>query len=570
MDMTHLPAKPGTYQLQDYERMREVFKWEDVHKHFSWFKTGQVNIAHEAIDRHANDPQTRDQVALIHYASGKETCFTFDEMRKRSNQFANVLKKYGINKGDRVFLFLPRTPQFYITFFGILKTGAIAGPLFESFMEQAIYDRLYDSEARMLITTKELCERVPHNRLPALETIILIDGEASDEATCKYVNYEQEMNEASIRFDIEWVDLEDGMLMHYTSGSTDKPKGVYHVHRMMIQQYMTAEWVLDLREDDIYWCTADVGWIAGTSYGILAPWLKGTTIVVYEGRYTPESIYRMLEKYGVTVWYTSPTVLRNLVSTKELVHTYNLSSIRHILSVGELLSPEMITWGLKTFHVRIHDTWLMTETGAQMIANFPSLEMRPGSMGKPIPGIEAIIMDYEGNELPPYQMGNLAIKRGWPAMMHTIWNHPNTYESYFMNDWYMTGDHAYKDDDGYFWFQGRLDDVFKTPTERIGPFEIESKLIEHPAVSEAGVIAIPDPAKGEIMKAFITLNDGYETSEQLLAQIRSYIQKNLSAHAAPHQLEVKDKIPKTRSGKIMRRQLKSWETNMLENRPDDQ
>ncbi|HLR79545.1 MAG TPA: acetate--CoA ligase [Bacillota bacterium] len=563
MDMTHLPAKPGTYQLQDYERMREVFKWEDVHKHFSWFKTEQVNIAHEAIDRHANDPQTRDQVALIHYASGEERCFTFDEMRQRSNQFANVLKKYGINKGDRVFLFLPRTPQFYITFFGILKTGAIAGPLFESFMEQAIYDRLYDSEARMLITTKELYRRVPHDRLPELEAIILIDCDESEPSSHKYINYQREMNEASTAFAVEWVDLEDGMLMHYTSGSTGKPKGVYHAHRMMVQQYITAEWVLDLQEDDVYWCTADVGWMAGTSYGILAPWLKGVTTVVYDGEYTPESLFGILEKYHITVWYTSPILLRKLVSTGDLIHAYDLSSIRHILSVGELLSPEIITWGLKNFRVRVHDTWLMTETGAQVIANFPALEMRPGSMGKPIPGIEAIIMDHEGNELPPYQMGNLAIKKGWPAMMKAIWNHPNTYESYFMNDWFLTGDHAYKDEDGYFWFQGRLDEVFKTPNERIGPFEIESKLIEHPAVHEAGVIAIPDPIKGEEIKAFITLNDGYETSEELLKEIRNYLEKKLSAHAAPHMLEVKEQIPKTRSGKIMRRQLKSWEIDKL-------
>lgn len=232
------------------------------------------------------------------------------------------------------------------------------------------------------------------------------------------------------------------------------------------------------------------------------------------------------------------------------------------MSVGEPLNPEVITWGLQAFDLRIHDTWWMTETGAQLIVNLPSEEIRPGSMGKPIPGIEASIVDNEGNEVPPYQMGNLAIKAPWPAMMRTIWKRPEKYESYFINGWYVSGDSAYKDEDGYFWFQGRLDDVINTSGERVGPFEVESKLIEHPAVAEAGVIGKPDPERGEIVKAFITLNDGYKHSDELLEEIRQFVKTGLSAHAAPRQLEVKDGIPKTRSGKIMRRLLKSWELGL--------
>ncbi|MEN1966497.1 acetate--CoA ligase [Lentibacillus sp. N15] len=561
MDMQRIPAREGNYNLQDYEKIQANFSWEDVHKNFTWNDTGKVNIAYEAIDRHAADPDKKDKVALLYSSPDREEAMTFAELSKQSNQFANVLKKYDIEKGDRVFLFLPRSPEFYVTFFGILKTGAIAGPLFEAFMEQAVRDRLQDSEARMLITTPELLSRVPQEDLPALEKIVLVgDHKETGE---QYIDYAAEMKNASEDFAIEWVDLEDGMVIHYTSGSTGKPKGVYHVHNAMIQHYATAEWVLDLKDDDVYWCTADPGWVTGTSYGIFAPWLKGVTNVIRGGRFTPDDWYGTLDKFNVTVWYTAPTALRKLVSAGEdVVKKYDLSSLRHVMSVGEPLNPEVITWGLQAFDLRIHDTWWMTETGAQLIVNIPSLEIRPGSMGKPIPGVEASIVDNEGNELPPNQMGNLAIKQGWPSMMRKIWKRPEKFESYFINGWYVSGDSAYKDEDGYFWFQGRLDDVINTSGERVGPFEVESKLIEHPAVAEAGVIGKPDPERGEIIKAFITLNDGYEDSPELLEEIRQFIKTGLSAHAAPRELEVKDTIPKTRSGKIMRRLLKSWELGL--------
>jgi acetyl-CoA synthetase len=561
MDMQRIPARKGNYNLNHYEEMRASFKWENVHQNFTWNETGKVNIAYEAIDRHAMNPLKKDQIALLYSAPGREETLTFEQISKQSNQFANVLKKHGVNKGDRVFLFMPRSPEFYVTFFGILKTGAIAGPLFEAFMEQAVRDRLQDSEARMLITTPELLERVPQEDLPSLEKIVLVGGEQQE--TERYINFYNEMAEASETFAIEWVDLEDGMLLHYTSGSTGKPKGVYHVHNAMIQHYATGEWVLDLQENDRYWCTADPGWVTGTSYGIFAPWLHGVTNVIRGGRFTPEDWYETLAKNKVTVWYTAPTALRMLVSAgDELVKKFDLSSLRHIMSVGEPLNPEVITWGLKAFDLRIHDTWWMTETGAQLIVNLPSEEIRPGSMGKPIPGVEATIVDNEGNEIPPNQMGNLAIKAGWPSMMRQIWNNPGKYESYFINGWYVSGDSAYRDEDGYFWFQGRLDDVINTSGERVGPFEVESKLIEHPAVAEAGVIGKPDPQRGEIIKAFITLNPGYEESPELLEDIQKFVKTELAAHAAPREIEVRESIPKTRSGKIMRRLLKSWELGL--------
>lgn len=561
MDMKVVSVREGDYNLKNYDEFRENFSWDAIERNFSWYETGKVNMAYEALDRHAENPITKDKIALLYSSPEREETLTFSQLSKDSNKFANVLKKYGTEKGDRVFLFMPRSPEFYTAFFGILKVGAVAGPLFEAFMEQAVRDRLKDSEARILITTPDLLERVPQADLPDLEKIIIV-GEINDNSK-KYIRYAEEMKDASEEFEMEWVDLEDGMILHYTSGSTGKPKGVYHVHNAMIQHYATASWVLDLKQDDIYWCTADPGWVTGTSYGIFAPWLHGVTNVIRGGRFTPDDWYQTLEKNKVTVWYTAPTALRMLVSYGEdKLRRYNLTSLRHIMSVGEPLNPEVITWGMKAFNLRIHDTWWMTETGAQLIANIPALEIRPGSMGKPIPGIEASIVDNEGNELPPNQMGNLAIKAGWPAMMRKIWNNPSKYESYFINGWYVSGDSAYRDEDGYFWFQGRLDDVINTSGERVGPFEVESKLIEHEAVAEAGVIGKPHPERGEIIKAFITLNEGYEESPELLEDIRQFVKTGLSAHAAPREIEITDSIPKTRSGKIMRRLLKSWELGL--------
>src|SRR5690606_9002513 len=277
-------AEAGDHNLKDYESVYANFDWEDVKKEFSWYYTGKVNIAYEAIDRHAENPKKKNQVALLYSAPGREEKLTFDELRRKSNRFANVLDKYGVKKGERVFLFMPRSPEFYISFLGILKKAAIAGPLFEAFMEQAVEDRLEDSEATMLITTPELLYCVLQDNLPNLKKIVLV-GDTTEYQDDKYIDFYKEMEEASEDFSIEWVDREDGMLIHYTSGSTGKPKGVYHVHNAMIQHYMTGEYVLDLKEGDVYWCTADPGWVTGTSYGVFAPWLHGITNVIRGGRF---------------------------------------------------------------------------------------------------------------------------------------------------------------------------------------------------------------------------------------------------------------------------------------------
>ncbi|MEH6889211.1 acetate--CoA ligase [Bacillus sp. JJ864] len=562
MKVETLPVIQGENNLLNYDETYQNFNWEEVNQNFSWHETGRVNIAYEAIDRHAKSHR-KNKVALYYQDGARKEKYTFKEMKELSNKAGNVLKNYGdVEKGDRVFIFMPRSPELYFTLLGANKLGAIVGPLFEAFMEAAVCDRLVDSEAKVLVTTPELLERIPFNDLPALKTVFVV-GEGVEEGG-KIVAFNPLFEQASNQLKIEWLGREDGLILHYTSGSTGKPKGVLHVQNAMVQHYQTAKWVLDLKEDDVYWCTADPGWVTGTSYGIFAPWLVGASNVVLGGRFSPDAWYETLQDYGVTVWYSAPTAFRMLMGAgDDTLKKYDLSALRHILSVGEPLNPEVIRWAMKVFHLRIHDTWWMTETGGQVICNYPCMEIRPGSMGKPIPGVKAAIVDNEGNELPPYTMGNLAIGKGWPSMMRAVWNNPQKYESYFMpGDWYVSGDSAYMDEDGYFWFQGRIDDVIMTSGERVGPFEVESKLIEHTAVAEAGVIGIPDPVRGEIIKAFIALRAGYEASEELKEDIRQFVKKGLAAHAAPRQIEFRDKLPKTRSGKIMRRVLKAWELNL--------
>ncbi|MDO7905280.1 acetate--CoA ligase [Paenibacillus sp. JX-17] len=560
MQEENMQSTVQTSNLGNYEEARKQFSWEEVERHFTWYANGKVNMAHEAIDRHVDEGRG-NKTALIYSDASRRETFTFEELKLLSNRFGNVLRQHGIGKGDRVFIFMPRSPELYVALLGILKTGAIAGPLFEAFMETAVKDRLEDSGAVALITTPQLLGRVSREELPELKQIIVVGEVHSGE---DLISYDDEMRSASDELEPEWLDREDGLLIHYTSGSTGKPKGVYHVQNAMIQHYYTGKMVLDLREDDIYWCTADPGWVTGTSYGIFAPWLNGVTNVVRGGRFSPQDWYSTIERENVSVWYSAPTAFRMLMGAGEQVHEqFRLDSLRHVLSVGEPLNPEVVRWGWKAYGHRIHDTWWMTETGAQLICNYPEMDIKPGSMGKPLPGIEAAIVDDHGQEVPPNHMGNLAIRTPWPSMMRTIWNNPSKYEEYFrLPGWYVSGDSAYMDEDGYFWFQGRIDDVINSSGERIGPFEVESKLIEHPAVAEAGVIGKPDSTRGEIIKAFIALREGYEATDELKEEIYRFVKEGLSAHAAPREIEFKDKLPKTRSGKIMRRVLKAWELDL--------
>ncbi len=555
--------------LADYEKERRDFGWEDIGRELGGGDGGSLNIAVEAIDRHITTP-IRNKVALYWEGShGESEEYTFLDLHRLTNRFANVLRGLGVRKGDRIFTYGDRIPEIYISLIGGLKAGGVIGPLFSAFGPDAVKDRLGDCEASVVITTPRLATIVKEifEQLPALKTIVIINRRNRPyELGKREVSYETLMKDASDAFDIDKTDKEDYAIIHYTSGTTGKPKGVVHVHQAIVGHYATAKYVLDLHPEDIYWCTADPGWVTGTSYGIFGPWSNGISQVVYEGGFRASNWYKVIEKYRVTVWYSAPTAIRMLMKAgEEVVKKYDLSSLRYLCSVGEPLNPEAIIWGNKAFGLPFHDNWWQTETGCIQIANYPVQDIRPGSMGRPFPGVIASILDdtYE-KELSPGEEGHLALRAGWPSMFRTFWNQQELYESKFHNGWYITGDRATMDEDGYFWFVGRADDVINTAGHLVGPFEVESALVEHPAVAEAGVIGIPDPLAMEVVKAFVSLKDGYEPSDELMRDIKKFARKKLHAVACPRKIEFLPGLPKTKSGKIMRRLLKARELGLPE------
>lgn len=556
---------PVSPNLTNYERYYETFDWDQVKDEVDWFAGKKVNAAYNAVDRHMSDGR-RNKVAL--YAVGadnKLSKLTFQDIYEQSNKVGNALKGLGVEKGDRVFVFLPRVPELYVSTVAIAKIGAIAGPLFSAFGPDALKDRLEDSEAKVIITNPELKPKVDEifKDLPNLEYVIVVGGDEKKLKDREF-SYEKLLDQASDKLECERMDPEDPLYLLYTSGTTGKPKGVVHVHNDIIGHHMTTKWVLDLKEDDIYWCTADPGWVTGTVYGIFGPWSNGISVVSVEGRFDADSWYDVIDRLKVTVWYTAPTALRMLMKAgEESVYRHSLDSLRHILSVGEPLNPEVVRWGMKVYGLPIHDNWWQTETGMQLIANLPCMPLKPGSMGKPLPGVYASVVNDDGEELPAGELGRLVVRPGWPSMLRRIWRNKEKFDEYFkIPGWYFSGDNAWKDEDGYFWFVGRADDVINTAGHRVGPFEVESALVEHAAVAEAGVIGKPDKERGEIIKAFVVLANGVEASDELLEDIRQHTKKQLAAHAYPREIEVKESLPKTRSGKIMRRLLKAWELGL--------
>ncbi len=547
--------------LDNYDKIYGSFSWSNYLKDLEWFPEGRFNAAYNAVDRNASNWR-KNKIALYWLDdAGQKEKYTFEELKLLSAKFGNVLKALGAERGDRVFFFLPRVPQLYYGFLGTVKIGAIAGTMFSAFGPQALADRLGNSEAKILITTKELLPRVEkvRHKLPNLRHVICIDGELP-----------RLMAQASDELHVAQMQPNDPAFMLYTSGTTGKPKGVVHGQRAIFQEYLTAKWVLDLRDDDVYWCTADPGWVTGIAYEILGSWANGASTVVYSGRFDPKIWYKIIEEYRVNVWYTAPTAVRMLAAAGvEVARDFDLRNLRHLASVGEPLNPEAVTWGLKAFGLPFHDNYWQTETGGIVIANFPSLDIKPGSMGKPVPGVVAAIVSDSGEVQKDGTLGNLALKPGWKSMMLKIWERPSKFKSYFKKGWYYTGDLAYRDKDGYFWFVGRSDDVIKTSGERVGPFEVESSLIECPEVIEAGVIGKPNPLRGEIIKAFVVLTSEAKAqtvtkkgAEALKLKLQTFVKRHLAAHAFPREIEFIDKLPKTRSGKIMRRLLKAKELGL--------
>ncbi len=572
---------PVPPRLIDYPSAYAAFDWDRAGQELEGLPGGRINIAHEAIDRHAGGPR-RDHVAIRWLGKkGEVRDFTYGELAESTSRFASALRGLGIGKGDRVFVLANRIPELYIAALGIMKNGSVFAPLFSAFGPEPIHKRMTIGQGKALVTTDVLYKRKIakiRDTLPDLEHVILASSQADPVDVPDAHDFGELLIKGSEHFPTEPMDPEDMALLHFTSGTTGTPKGAVHVHGAVRYHYLTGKYALDMHPEDVFWCTADPGWVTGTSYGIISPLTHGLTNIVDEGEFDAERWYRTLQEQKVTIWYTAPTAVRMMMKIgADVPHEFDLSHLRFIASVGEPLNPEAVVWGQEAFGLPIHDNWWQTETGGIMISNFVSEEIRPGSMGRPLPGIEAAILrrDDRGKIVvgddgraetvdEPLVEGELALRPGWPSMFRSYLNMEERYRECFVGGWYHTGDLAERDADGYFWFVGRADDVIKSAGHLIGPFEVESALMEHPAVAEAGVIGKPDDVAGEVVKAFVALKDGFEWSRELEKELIGWGRTKLGASVAPREIAFEPNLPKTRSGKIMRRLLKAWELGLPE------
>jgi acetyl-CoA synthetase len=559
--------------MPDYERARQEFSWASARRQLDGlpFSRG-LNIAHEAVDRHASS-QRAEHVAIRAIAlDGTCRDFTYAELARQTSRFANVLGGLGIAAGDRVCVMADRIPELVIAALGTLKARGVFMPLFAAFGPEPIQARVGIGRPRVLVTTQSLYRRkvaAIRAGLDSVEHVLLVRDEEGPlpEAT---TDFHESLAAADDQFTIPATAADDPALLHFTSGTTGTPKGAIHVHEAVVAHHATGILALDLHPDDIFWCTADPGWVTGTSYGIIAPLTCGVTSILDAGEFDAERWYGILEEQGVTVWYTAPTAIRMMMRLgADLARQFDTGRLRFLASVGEPLNPEAVEWGRDAFGHMFHDNWWQTETGGIMIANVAALPIRPGSMGKPLPGIDAAIVERGpdgriGEVTDPEKQGEIAIRPGWPSMFRGYWNDPARYAACFADGWYLTGDLARRDTQGYFWFVGRKDDVIKTSGHLVGPFEVESVLLEHAAVAEAGVIGKPDESAHEIVKAFVSLKPGFTAGAALKKDLLGFARKRLGAAIAPKEIAFVASLPRTRSGKIMRRLLKARELGLPE------
>jgi acetyl-CoA synthetase len=523
-------------------------------------KPAFLNIGYEITDKICQRGFGEKVAVLCKRKSGTETALTFSYLAKESSRFALFLKSLNVVKGDRVFLYSDRVPELYLSIIGVFKSGAILSPLFSSFGPEAIKDRLADGSASTIIVQESLLENVlaVHPALPHLRNIVVIsDNTCFQNKGGGIFDFNEYKSFGPTDF-CETTCADDSAIIHYTSGTTGKPKGALHAHSAILGHYATSKHVLTLKSDDIYWCTADTAWVTGMSYGVIGPLSNAVTQISVEGNLNTPIILNAIESYKVTVLYTAPTLLRMMMREKpENISRYNTGSLRHIAAVGEALNPEIIKWSRSSFNLPVHDTWFQTETGCIMIANTPENIIKPGSMGKPIPPVTVEILNEDFIQSASGNSGMLAIKPKWPSMFKTYWNREDIYEDKFKNHWYLTGDNARKDEDGYFWFIGRDDDVINTAGHLVSPFEVESALVENPLVAEAAVIGVADGMIGEKIKAFIVLKQEIEALGSLKIELRSYVRNMVSPFAVPQEIEIVENLPKTDSGKVIRRLLRS-------------
>lgn len=554
--------------LDDAARRRE-FSWTKVRKTLMGLPDGGLNIAVEAVDRHVAEGRGQREALRWLARDGRVVSYCYDELKALSDRFANLLQGLGVGQGQRVFSLLGRVPELHIAALGTLKHGAVFCPLFSAFGPDPIATRLRLGEGRVLITTAALYQRkIAHLRatLPDLHHVLLIDDEGNGMDT---LGFQSALDTAPITAPAINTRAEDRALLHFTSGTTGTPKAAVHVHEAVVAHLASARLALDLQPSDVFWCTADPGWVTGISYGFIAPLVVGAVNLLDEGEFQVRRWYQILQNQGVTVWYTAPTAVRMLMKAGESVaREYDLHNLRFLASVGEPLNAEAVLWGEKTLGKPFHDTWWQSETGAIMIANLPGLPVRPGAMGRPLPGIDATVLKRtaagERVLCDADEEGELALVPNWPSRFRGYLGDPERYQAVMGDDYYFTGDLVRRDVDGYFWFVGRADDVIKSAGHLIGPFEVESALMRHPAVAEAGVIGKPDDTVMEIVKAFVSLRDGHQASEALRRELLGFARQHLGPTVAPRELEFMEDLPKTRSGKILRRVLKARELHLPE------
>ena len=574
----------------------EEFEWfkkwdkvlDDSNKPFyKWFVGGQTNIAYNCLDRHVKTWR-RNKLALIWEGeNGDLRTFSYHALNREVCKFANVLKSMGVQKGDRVTIYMGRVPELPIAMLACAKIGAVHSVVYGGFSVEALHGRIEDSQSSVVIT----CDGSYMNgKIVELKKIVdeALKRAATVEHVVVYKRTGQEVymeqgrdywyhelvalpiarTVGNNRCDTESMDAEDPLFLLYTSGTTGKPKAILHTHGgYMVGVATTLKWVFDLKEEDRWWCSADPGWITGHSYIVYAPLLLGATSFMYEGAPTypyPNRWWSMIEKYGITVFYTAPTAIRGLMRFGEAwPNRHDLSSLRLLGTVGEPINPEAWKWYHRAIgknHCPIMDTWWQTETGMFMITPLPVTNLKPGSATRPFPGVEADVVDETGKPVKAGEEGFLVLKRPWPAMLRTIYGDPERYVQQYWSKYpglYFTGDSARKDEDGYFWIIGRVDDVIKVSGYRLGTAEIESALVSHPAVAEAAAIGLPHEIKGQAIHAYVMLKQGHESSEALIEELRQHVGHEMGPIAKPEKITIVDKLPKTRSGKIMRRVLKA-------------
>ncbi len=565
--------------LPDDEAARTTFSWELARASLAGLPDGAgINIAYEAADRHVVGDRG-DHVAIRWLGKhGEREDITYADLSRRTNRFARVLERLGLRRGDAVFALSGRIPSLYVAALGTLKAGCVLSPLFSAFGPEPVQQRLAIGRGRALVTTRSAYRRKVaglRERLPDLAHVLLTDLPADAEAPPGTVSLDALLAEAEDDYTIAPTEPEQPALLHFTSGTTGTPKGAVHVHEAVVAHHATARFALDLHPEDVFWCTADPGWVTGTSYGIIAPLTHGVTSVVVEAEFDAERWYDILRDERVTVWYTAPTAIRRLMrlDTGDS-RASDLPSLRLVASVGEPLNPEAVLWGQEALGLPVHDNWWQTETGGIMIANTVAADIKPGSMGRTLPGVEAavlrrgpggVVVGPDGEVeivTEPDVEGELALRPGWPSMFRGYLGQEERYRRCFVGGWYLSGDLASRDADGYFWFLGRADDVIKSSGHLIGPFEVESALMEHPAVAEVAVIGVPDEFAGQVVKAFVVLATGVEADPRLVREIVGHGRARLGPAVAPRDVQVVDELPHTRSGKIMRRLLRARELGL--------